>query len=273
MRIVFLGCSGGRRITFQQKRASGGFLIEEGDLRVHVDPGPGALLRLIQLGFDPSKTDVFIISHRHMDHVADINTVIEARTLGGWNPGGILIAPEDALYGEDPVVYRYHRDKLKGIHTLKEGFSIELASLKISSVIRHPHHGVETFGVGFEASGIRIGYITDGRLTDDMLEAYRGFDALIVNTTFRHPRQLEHLSLEDAVAIASRCTPKLMILNHFGAEIVFWGLDRAAEYVEERTGIRTISAREFMEVKFGPKVSVSRLKLVNPICIAYKSGN
>lgn len=268
MRILFLGCSGGRRITFQQKRASGGFLVMDTEGYIHVDPGPGAFIRLIQLGIDPSSLRMLVVSHRHMDHVADVNTLIEARTMGGWNPGGVLVAPEDALEGEDPVVFRYHRGNLSEIHLLKEGLSLK-GSVSIRVAMRHQHHGVETYGLIFEERGTVLGYITDGRYHPQMEEAYGGCNILIVNTTFRNPRDLDHLSLEDAVRLARAVEPELLILNHFGAEIVFWGLDRAAEYVQEKSGVRTIAAREFLTVESNP-YSVSRAKLKNPLGIAYR---
>lgn len=79
------------------------------------------------------------------------------------------------------------------------------------------------------------------------------------------------LCVDDAIALISQIKPSLGILNHFGAEIVFWGLDKAASHVEEKTGIKTIAAREFTEVNFAQSFEINRLKLVNPIGIAYKS--
>lgn len=192
MKILFLGCSGGRRITFRQKRASGGFLINHESTWIHVDPGPGAFIRLIQIGYDPMQTNVFVLSHRHMDHSADINTLVEAKTMGGWNPGGLLFAPLDALEGEDPVVFRYHRRQLERIGIIEEGFEEEIGSVKVRAAMRHTHHRVDTFGLIFEADGFSLGYITDGLFEERMLDAYSGCDALIINTTFRERRDLEH---------------------------------------------------------------------------------
>ncbi len=271
MKIVFLGSSGGRRITFTQKRASGGFLVGDNGCWIHVDPGPGAFVRLIQIGVDPMSLSGFVLSHRHMDHSADINTLIEARTMGGWNPGGVLFAPEDALEGDDPVVFRYHRGNLERIGTLKEGFSSAVGSVQVKVALKHRHHGVETYGLIFEADRCRVGYVTDGLFEEKMLEAYAGCDVLLINTTFRHRRELEHLCLDDAVAILSAVKPSVGIITHFGAEIVFWGLDRAASYVEERSGVKVIPAKEFIQVSLGNSFALERLKLVNPIGIAYKS--
>ena len=265
MKLLFLGCAGGRRVTFKQHRGSGGFLLHIQDTLVHVDPGPGAFIRMIQAGIEAENLSAIVLTHRHLDHSADVNVLVEARTFGGWYSGGILVAPEDALSGEDPVVFKYHRKNLDRIYTLKEDFSLSIGGLKVEAALKHEHHGVETYGLIFVGDGRRIGYVTDGRFSEAMLEAYRGCDVLIVNTTFRKPRELDHMCLDDAVRIFSETKPKLGIINHFGMEILAMGLDKAASYVEKNSSVKTIAAREFTEIVFGSDISVSKRKLVNPV--------
>ena len=45
MRLTFLGSGGGRWVVLRQLKASGGFVLELSDQKMHVDPGPGALVR------------------------------------------------------------------------------------------------------------------------------------------------------------------------------------------------------------------------------------
>ncbi len=266
MRIIFLGCSGGRRITFTQKRASGGFLIESENTKVHVDPGPGAFIRLIQVGVDPASIDGIVLSHRHLDHSADVNTLIEARTMGGWNPGGVVVAPEDAINGDDPVIFRYHRRQLERIEVLKEGSCHVIGSVTVKGALKHTHHGVETYGLLVETSGVRVGYVTDAKYQKGMGEAYKGCNVLIINTTFKNPRNLDHLSLHDAVEILKEAEPELGVITHFGAEVVFWGLDRAAKWVQKQSGIPVLAAREFRFLDLST-LFMEKLKLKNPIGI------
>ena len=265
MKITFLGCAGGRRVTFKQHRGSGGFLIEGETAKIHVDPGPGAFIRAIQAGIDLEEIDSFIITHRHLDHCADINTLIEAKTMGGWNPGGEIIAPNDALNGEDPVICKYHRKHLNKIHVLKENFETSIKELNIKTALKHVHHGVETYGLIFKENSVNLGYVTDGRFEEEILEAYKNMDVLIVNTTFKNPRELDHMCLKDAITIAQRLKPKLLILYHFGMEILRMGLAKAAEYVEENSKIKTIAAKEFVSVNVKNHISIDKIKLKNPI--------
>ena len=54
MKITFLGTGGGRFSAISQRRMTGGFRIDNlNGKNYHVDPGPGALVRTYQFGFDP----------------------------------------------------------------------------------------------------------------------------------------------------------------------------------------------------------------------------
>ena len=54
MKITFLGSGGGRFSAISQRRMTGGFRLDNlGGKNYHIDPGPGALIRTYQFGFDP----------------------------------------------------------------------------------------------------------------------------------------------------------------------------------------------------------------------------
>ena len=79
MKLQFLGTGGGRFATISQKRMTGGFRIDDIDGKnIHVDPGPGALVRTHQYGLNPRKLNLILISHCHTDHYTDAEVLIEA---------------------------------------------------------------------------------------------------------------------------------------------------------------------------------------------------
>ena len=45
-RLIMLGTGGGRHTTMFQARSTGGFLLDTGKSRIHMDPGPGALTNM-----------------------------------------------------------------------------------------------------------------------------------------------------------------------------------------------------------------------------------
>lgn len=65
MKITFLGTGGGRFSAISQRRMTGGFRIDNlNGKNYHVDPGPGALVRTYQFGFDPRNLDgVLFLMH------------------------------------------------------------------------------------------------------------------------------------------------------------------------------------------------------------------
>ena len=63
LELIFLGGGGGRWESIVQNKGTGGFRIHDEHLKAHVDPGPGALVRMSQLKVNPWKTDVLIVSH------------------------------------------------------------------------------------------------------------------------------------------------------------------------------------------------------------------
>src|SRR2546423_13586117 len=103
-----MGTAGARFMVAKQVAASGGLYIEEGDTRISLDPGPGAVVAYSQRKVDLTTLDAIVVSHRHLDHAGDVNVMVEAMTDGGFAHRGMLFCPSGALR-DDPVVLRYLR--------------------------------------------------------------------------------------------------------------------------------------------------------------------
>ncbi|MEK7812300.1 MAG: MBL fold metallo-hydrolase, partial [Candidatus Desantisbacteria bacterium] len=117
--IKFLGTAGTRFVVSKQIRASGGIWLFLNGIHVHLDPGPGALVKSIQSHLNPQDLSAIILSHRHLDHSNDVNIMIEAMTNGGTNRKGTLFCPKDAL-DNDPVVFEYIQGYVETIEILRE---------------------------------------------------------------------------------------------------------------------------------------------------------
>jgi len=118
--ITFLGTAGARVMVANQILASGGLWFSLGGTELLVDPGPGTLVQAAKRKLKARKLEGIILSHRHLDHSADANVMIEAMTEGGMRRKGALFAPADAL-DDDPVVLHYLRPYLERIEVLTEG--------------------------------------------------------------------------------------------------------------------------------------------------------
>jgi ribonuclease BN (tRNA processing enzyme) len=247
--IKFLGTAGSRFVVFKQMRASGGIWINYGGKNILLDPGPGCLVRCFESRpkLDPMTLDYILLSHRHLDHCADVNTMIEAMTEGGFSSRGVLIAPEDALEGEDRVVLRYLRSYLHGIEILKEG-KLVLDSIVLEA-IPLLHHGVQTFGFRFSCEGEpSLSFVIDTKFVDYIPLRFKA-DVMVLNTTLHRRREnIDHLCLEDAREIISRARPRLAVLTHFGRGMLFkkpWVL---AEEISKELNLKVKAAYDGMKV-------------------------
>ena len=142
--LIFLGTGGGRHTTLFQARATGGIVYKINKHQIHIDPGPGALLRCKECKVYPFKTDILMATHPHIDHVNDLNILIEGVTQATSIKTGILIAPEKVL---ELSVSEYHKNLLEKVIEIKPKQIIKFDDLKIKAVkCEHANLG----GVGFK---------------------------------------------------------------------------------------------------------------------------
>lgn len=249
--IIFLGTAGGRMVVASQLRKSGGMWLALGDKNVLFDPGPGCLVRSVELGLRPSRLDCIVLSHRHIDHTNDVNIMIEAMSGGGFKPKGSLIAPRDCLEGDDPVVLKYVRNYIKNdIFILKDGFRHSLDGVTVEGAIRLKHSDVESYGIKFLFEGKTLGYIADTRYFEGIGEAMKGCDYLIVNMVrMTYDDRFQHLIPGDVVNILKVAKPGMAILNHFGMQIVKAHPRSVAARIEKEAGVHTIAAEDGMRLR------------------------
>jgi len=68
------------------RAASGYVVLVDGVARVLVDVGPGAFVRLGELGLDLGRLDTILLTHLHVDHSGDVPGVVKARDLSFDEP-------------------------------------------------------------------------------------------------------------------------------------------------------------------------------------------
>ncbi len=239
-----------------QLLASGGFWLNLGGTEILVDPGPGCIVQTTKRQLNPERLKAVILSHRHLDHSADTNIMVEAMTNGGMRQHGKLFAPSDALDFE-PVIYSYLRDYLDEVVRLREGKCYSVGDVSFSTPVRHVHR-VETYGIVFKTPRHTFSYIADTRYFDGILKHYAA-ELLILNLVFLEPRwpsdnpltPTEHLSVPDAEYIISQLKPKAAILTHFGMSVWRAQPGKIAETLTRRTGVKVIAARDGMTFDLG----------------------
>ncbi len=215
--ITFLGTGGARFMIITQILASGGLWLNLNGTELLVDPGPGCIVQATKRKMRAENLSAVIVSHRHLDHSADVNVMVEAMTQGGLKRHGLLFAPADALESE-PVIFSYLRSHLEGIKVLKEGESYPVGNISFTTPVRHIHR-VETYGMVFRSARYTLSYIPDTRYFDGLCHSYGG-ELLIINVPFLEPRPFnpgssfpgDHLSVPDAERIIRELKPRAVLL-------------------------------------------------------------
>jgi ribonuclease BN (tRNA processing enzyme) len=250
--IVFLGSGGARIVVAKQVRASGGIWLELAGTRLLLDPGPGSLVRITSSrhGLDPAKLDAILLSHRHLDHAADVNVMVEAMTTGGTEVRGRLFAPADALEGEDPVVLRYLRQFLAEVVVLEEGCSWRVGDVELSCPVRHRHRG-EVYGFRFSSPGLTLSYVADTAFFPELAEHYRA-DVMVLNVVRDKPSGLDHLHAPEAADIITAAQPKLAVITHFGMTMINARPWLVAEAMSEKTGVKVVAASDGRMIDLEP---------------------
>ncbi len=241
--IVFLGTGGARYVIAKQLRATGGMLFRINNKNILVDPGPESLYRLLTYvpKFNPEKIDAIILSHKHIDHSADINVYLDVITKGGFNKNGVLVAPQDA-FGEKGVIFKYLLEFLKEVKIIKPNLELKLGDLVFTFPIRHEHR-VETYGFKLNHANYSISYIADTKFFTDIITVYKA-DILILNLLRLEPSEIDHLSIPDCERIIAKIKPKVAIITHFGMTMLRAGPWKIARLLKEKTGVTVLAAED-----------------------------
>jgi len=248
--IKFLGTAGARFVMIKQLRASGGLWISSGGTNVLVDPGPGSIVRCStsKPKLDPSQLDAIILTHRHLDHTADVNVIIEAMTEGGFKKRGTVFCPSDAI-DEDPVILKHEIKFLEKLEILgaNKNYNVDNFEFKTSM----PHiHPVQTYGLKFKIHDTSVSLLTDTRYFKELVAFYKT-DILIISVVFFEPRAgIDHLSLADAEVLIKDIKPKRAILTHFGMTMLKAKPHIQAQALSKNLGIEVQSAYDGMTLDF-----------------------
>lgn len=220
--IVFLGSGGGRHHIRTQHRATGGFLYTFKGIQAHVDPGPGAIVRINQYNENPVKTELFIVTHAHVDHYNDISAIIESSREVlhdknyNYHKKGTLITTSDVLN----IISDYHLNMLEKIVSFKPGdiFHYKDVEIQGTKVVHSP--SMEGFGVKFILDDYSLAYTSDTMVFDGFSEQFSGINILIINLL--RPNSItcrRHLCTDEVIPFLNKIDPPLdsLIITHFGS--------------------------------------------------------
>jgi len=261
-RLVFLGTGGGRFATIYQMRATAGIYLDDG-VRMHIDPGPGALVHMHRAGIDPTQTDAILISHCHPDHYTDGEILIEAMTMGGTKKRGTIIGSKSVFEGVkdfSPAISSYHSKLVEHMIPMVPKMRVKVGHVAIEAT---PSAHSDEFTIGFRiftSNGV-ISYVSDTALTPEVLAAHRMARVLIIACTRPQKSRIpHHLNTEDAAELIKGVKPEIAVLTHFGLRILRHDPDKEAEWITNTTGIKTVAAKDGLMLNIGMEINLSMIE-------------
>jgi ribonuclease BN (tRNA processing enzyme) len=263
MRITFLGTGGARFVTITQVRATGGWILEMAGEMIHIDPGPGALVRAKQYGVNLQKLTGIVISHAHPDHTTDAQMVLEAMTHGALKKKGVILGNEIAFKGSEdfvPLISKYHLKTVDKHEVMEPGKKSSVGDVKIEAV-RADHPEPKALGYVFTGEGKKVGYTGDGEYYEGQERSFRGCDYLVINCHRPKESPLKgYMDSGGAKRLIEGAKPGTAILTHFGMKMMKGIAEKEAMWIQEGTGTKTMAARDGMVIdsKGAQKKSLGR---------------
>jgi len=267
-KMLWLGTGGGRICSYLQARATGGLILNLQGYQIHIDPGPGAIVRTRQYKISPEKTDIVILTHCHTDHVNDALIILEAMSSGNVKKKGTVISNKTCMFGYedfDPVVHRYIKKNLKNVYVLEPKGKIEFESnLKITAT-KTEHDDPLAIGIKFEFNNKKISVVGDTSYFKGLAKEHEGAQILILNVL--RPSNLRwkgHMCTEDAIALVKEINPAVVIIQHFGMKMLSASPTLEARRIHTETGVDCISAKDGMSFDVEELLSLAgQKKLTN----------
>jgi len=208
-------------------------LVEAAGLRVLVDGGSGTLRTLTRLGHDPRELDAQVLSHRHLDHVGELPSLLFLHKVAGrrrpfrlYGGGGLttLIERIEAAFGELTADYGTPVTEL----SLRGPDAVELApGLRLETAPAVHKHGA--LHLAFIADGRRVVFSGDTGPSPALAELSRGADLLVTECAYATPGE-DHLCAAEIAAMVAEARPARVVLTHLYPE------------VDEATALATIAA-------------------------------
>src|ERR1035437_6264677 len=203
-------CSTCRSADSKDKRLRASVLLTEGDTKILIDCGPD--LRQQLLTHDINSVSAVLLTHDHYDHIGGLDDV---RPLG-----------DTQLYAEKKVLSVIQRNmpycfadiKYPGVpiihlHEINEDIFF-INNLKIEPIrIMHAKLPILGFRVG------KVAYLTDIKTIDERsIEKLKNLDILVMNA-LRIKNHISHLSLSEAIEIATKIGAHITYFTHMSHDI------------------------------------------------------
>jgi phosphoribosyl 1,2-cyclic phosphodiesterase len=187
-------------------------------------------------------------SHHHLDHVNDLNIMIEGMTHATKRKRGTIIATNTVI---SHVINSYHKNLVKEIIALAPEQNTALNSIRIKAV-KCLHSTEDSIGFKFYVNNYCIYFTGDTSIYPGFEKNLTDADYLIANNILPGDSNSEyHMCTNDLISAIknSKNKLKLIIITHFDMKMLRAGPESEAARITEQTGIKCVAANDSMIVK------------------------
>jgi ribonuclease BN (tRNA processing enzyme) len=214
MRLTVLGCAG----TFPSPDSGcSGYLVEHDGFRLLLDAGNGAIGAL-QRHIGIFDLDAVLLSHLHADHCVDLVAYSYARRYHPQRPARLPVYGPYGTQDRLCQVFDHRPDdglaEVYDFHTTGAG-SRDIGPFRID--LTPTAHPIECYALRVSAGGRSLTYSADTGPTDNLVEAARGTDLFLCESTWLEdsPRPPNlHLTAREAGEHAARAGVGRLTLVH-----------------------------------------------------------
>ena len=221
MEITFLGTG----VAIPQKdRVQSGMLVRLEEKPLLIDCGSGVLSRVPEVGISHTEVDTVLLSHLHLDHVADLHPLIKANWLRG-NTSMKVYGPEgtEEWFSKVLGAYEYLQEEvnvdvielLPGKEFTPDGFDCEISCTAAT-------HSVPALAYRVTGEDGEFVYSGDTEPSIEIMELAAGADLLIHECSFPSSMKVTNHSTPSTLAdLLEEYNPEVgsVCLTHFYPEM------------------------------------------------------
>jgi len=261
-KIIFLGTGGDAYVVGKQYLGSGGIIVQCDGLQIHIDPGPGALVRAREENINLRENMAVLVSSSNLLFANDVNAVIHAMTYGGFDVKGVLVGSGDYINSKDNKqlgLLETHRNFVEKILPLKEGQKMAIENIEIRALKTY------NSGLGFKlfTPHFILAYSGPAVYNKDLAKEYEQADILILHVQNPIGTKGDLLNTDDAIAIIKKAKPQLTIITGFGKKMVEADPLDEARTIQKATGVQVICAKEGLKINPSSYSAILQQKTLN----------
>ncbi len=247
--IIFLGTAGDAILFGKQYRASGGIVITTANTQLHIDPGPGSLIRAIQMKVNVRETTGILVSNNTILKSNDLNALITGMTYEGLDHKGVVVAHKDVIEGNEddtPIIKRECLAFVEKVITLETGQKVGINDTEVYAT---KVFGTNSVGFRITCPDFIIGYTSDTEYRVELATSFENVNVLIVNCKNPEPIKEEgSMNTADIIALVEKVKPALTILTGFGIKMIKHDPISEARKIQKQTGCQVMAAKDGLRI-------------------------